>query len=362
MQPVIAGEHCSNSDYVAARRAFGDCAAPGIPLFTMQGSVRMPKFDLAVSSLLATFLTCLSGCDADVDPVTERTGGACSAWKCGLNAAEVNGRSLQELHLGGLPNAAGVRIVGFTPPALYLLGGNYTLAVEGDELVAKRPGSTLRRQQLVTGIINVQVDGGLVLPVTIAGYSAVPSWAAGGSPIAAYTLLYPELGELLLRNVCSGSLLDPLASQVTVLGGETYDGVTKKVNAGMTGWFTLACAGSAAAKLKLLGYGPQSNFPGASAPASVAARQATLKMITGDYCGAGHSYTANGTAVVWQNREGTVDSSDEHTPGEVEAVWDQDGALCLEGTRLADADVDCELPSCDGLDLADGAWITHVVQ
>lgn len=304
------------------------------------------------------------GCDVpetiDAGDISPRVDDACGRWRCGLNAAEVNGRSLQELHVGGLANADGVKIVGFVAPPAALLGG-YSLAVEGDELVAKRPGSKLKRQQLVGATILVQVQIGLVVPVTIAGVELVDSWATGGEPIVAYTLVTLELGSLLgPKNVCSGSLLDPLASVATVLGGETYDGDSKTVNAGMTGWFTIACAGSAAAKLKLLGYGPQTKAPGASTPASPAARQATLKMITADYCGEGESYTENGTPVVWRNHAGTVDSSNYHVPGAIEAVWTADGALCLGATRIVDAAVDCDLPTCEGLSAADGEWITHV--
>lgn len=308
-----------------------------------------------------------AGCDddgEDVEQITERGGtSGCPAWRCGFNSAEVNGRSLRELNLAGLPNADKVKIAGFLPPPLALLGG-YSLAVENDELVAKRSGSKLRGAQLVGSIILVQAtDLGLPLPVTIAGYTTVPSWADGGEPIGAYTLVYPEVTALLgLKNVCSGSLLDPLASVATVLGGETYDPIKKEVVPN-DGWFTLACAGSAAAKLKLLGYGPQSKFPGTTAPASVPARQATLKMLTADYCGKGVSYTENGTPVVWENHEGTADSSNWHTPGSVEAVWTDEGALCLDDPRIAGTIVECDdgpLPSCDGLDVSDGAWITHV--
>ncbi|MBL8972952.1 MAG: hypothetical protein JNK56_20360 [Myxococcales bacterium] len=310
-------------------------------------------------ALFVAGITSLGGCEAEEEGVTLRTD-TCGRWRCGFNAAEINGRSLQTLNLNGVANADGVKIVGFVPPPLVLLGG-YTLAVENDELVAKKGNSRLKKAQLVGSMILVQIELGLVLPVTIAGYEAVPSWADGGAPIAAYTLIYPEVASLLgVKNVCGGSLLEPLASAATVLGGETYNNATKEVNANQTGWFTLACAGSAAAKMKLMGYAPQTNFPGTSAPSSADARQATLKMITADYCGKGVSYTANGTAVVWENHEGTVDSSNWHTPGEVEAVWSADGALCLDATRIAETAVGCELPSCDELSLADGAWITHV--
>ncbi len=310
---------------------------------------------------MSVALSGVTACDDDAEQVTERTGyGSCSAWRCGFNAADVNGRSLQELNLAGQANSDGVRVVGFLAPPLTLLGG-YTLSVEDDEFVAKRGTSKLKRQQLVGSIILVQIPLGLVLPVTISGYESVPSWADGGEPIAAYTLIYPELGALLgVKNVCSGSLLDPLAAAATVLGGETYDNTTKTVQPNKPGWFTLACAGSAAAKMKLMGYAPQTKLPGATQPASVAARQATLKMITADYCGDGHSYTATGTPVVWTNPSGTVDSSEFHTPGAVEAVWTANGALCLDATRIAGTEVACTLPSCAGLDVDDGEWLTHV--
>ena len=134
------------------------------------------------SGLMSVVLTLFGACDSPVEEVTARgesTGNGCSVWRCGFNAAEVNGRSLQELHLGGLPNGDGVRIIGFLPPPLVLLGG-YTLGVEGDELVARRGASKLARQQLIGSIILVQTPLGLPVPVTISGYESVPSWADGG--------------------------------------------------------------------------------------------------------------------------------------------------------------------------------------
>lgn len=311
---------------------------------------------------LALFASCT---DSAADHTPLQNGGtvnsSCGAWRCGFNAAEINGRSLQSLHLQGQPNESGVRIVGFVPPPLALLGG-YTLTVENDEFVAKGSlGGKLKGAQLVGGIILIQLPIGLPLPVTILAYEEVPSWADGAPPVAAYTLVSADVGSLLgVKSVCSGSLLDALTASVTVLGGETYDNSTKTVQGGRTNWFTLACAGSAAAKMKLMGYAPQSKLPGTNTPSTVAQRQATLKMITADYCGGGHSYTENGTPVYWTNKYDTVDSADWYTPGEVEAVWTANGALCLDATRIADAEVDCYLPSCDEFDIDDGEWITNV--
>ena len=122
-------------------------------------------------------------------------------------------------------------------------------------------------------------------------------------------------------------------------------------------WITLACAGSAAAKTALLGYGPHGDFDGEGHSATVAQRQATLKMITADYCGTGQSYTVDGTPLAWENAGGTVTPM--HEIGESEAVWTSSGALCLDTPRVVDRDdVSCSLPSCDALGI-EGEWMTH---
>ena len=73
------------------------------------------------------------------------------------------------------------------------------------------------------------------------------------------------------------------------------------------------------------------------------------------------AFTHAGSTLAWENAAGTVQTSTKL--GALEAVWSASGALCLEATRLADAAVDCELPSCESLGqdpLAQGEWITHL--
>ena len=126
----------------------------------------------------------------------------------------------------------------------------------------------------------------------------------------------------------------------------------------MNRWLTIACAGSASAKMRLFNYGPQSDFDGQGHPATVAQRQATLKMITTDYCGNGTSYTANGTPLQFKDAAGTVDYSG--TLGALESVWTANGALCLGTTRIANTSVACNLPSCSSFDMQNGVWATYV--
>jgi len=321
-----------------------------------------PRFGVALTGLCLSASGCIEEMPGD-EAVELRDGGSttCPVWRCGFNAAEVNGRAIRELNLDGLANADGMRIVGFVAPLGLLQLQQFKLGVEKGELVARSPlGTTLRGSQLVGATILVAQTGSLLpLPISVLGHQKIDSWAKGAPKVSTYTMVYPDLQALLgMRNVCNGDLLDTLTSAVTVLGGETYDLETKTIQADKPRWLTLACAGSAAAKLQLMNYGPQSDFDGAGHPASLAQRQATLRMITADYCGTGHSYTANGTALHWENAGGTV-----VTPGElgaVEAVWTADGALCLETPRLGDPEVACDLPACDAFSLEEGEWVTYV--
>ncbi|MEZ4382463.1 MAG: ADYC domain-containing protein [Nannocystaceae bacterium] len=316
----------------------------------------------AAAALLAALL--LPACDSAPDPELRSfavSDEECPRWRCGYNTSEINGKSLQELNLDGAANSDGVALVGFLPPLGLLL--NYELHTEGDALLA-RGGllgkSELRGPALVGGALLLKVDG-LVVPVLIAGYEEVTSWAEGGAPVPAYALVYADLAEpLLQRSVCKGTLVDPLQASVVILAGDRYDLDAKTVSAGNDGWFTLACAGSAAAKMALLGYGPNAEVEGEPAP-SADQRQATLKMITADYCGTGHSYTEDGTPLRWENGAGTVLAGDAD-PSDLEAIWTADGAACLDTPRIVDPDdVACELPSCASATLGDGEWATYVV-
>jgi hypothetical protein len=324
------------------------------------------NFDTLSGALLALLTVGLTACDtgeSDSSSLRDLPVNNCTTWRCGYNTTEINGKSLQELHLGGQANSDGVQLVGFLPPLGLLL--NWQLGVEGDALVARGGlfgNQTLRGAQLIGSTMLLKLDGLLTVPVLIAGYEQVDSWASNGEPVAAYALVYTDLAQpLLQRSVCKGTLLDPLQASVVILAGERYDLDTKTVIANQTNWITLACAGSAAAKMSLLGYGPHAEFTDASTPASVGQRQATLKMITADYCGDGESYTEDGTPLEWENQGGTVVPDGE--VGALEAIWTEDGAACLDAPRVVElGEVACSLPSCDELSLDDGEWATYNVE
>lgn len=314
--------------------------------------------------LLASLLFTVVGCDeasTHEDDAELRAGtvtSGCSTWRCGYNAARINGESLTELHEGGAANPDGVKIVGFVSP-LNLLG--YKVSVVNDRFIAKGPLGTLQGAALLGSTILIRLGSGVVVPVVIAGSESLPSWADGAAPVIAYTLVYADLNNPTGKsNVCSGTLVDPLTSAVTLIGGETYDEATKTVQPGRAGWFTLACAGSAAAKLKLMNYSPSADFDGNGHPSTALQRQATLKMITADYCGDGVSFTATGTPLYWENAQGTVAPELGAELGDFEAAWGPGGALCLDAPRRPDlaAALHCAPPPCTAAHVDAGEWQT----
>jgi hypothetical protein len=91
------------------------------------------------------------------------------------------------------------------------------------------------------------------------------------------------------------------------------------------GTITLACPGSALSKMKLMGYDPQDQVY----PTTLSQRQAVIKMLTSRYCGA-FSFTGDGTPLYWENRNRWFSW---RPAGTVEALWNENGAICLKWPR-----------------------------
>lgn len=308
----------------------------------------------------------IAGCDLDENLTVNdddsaatlaRSGGtssSCPIWQCGFNAAEVHGASIHELNLDGLANGAGLQLLTVVPNTKAAANGFTALDVVGDEFVLRNAkGQLLVGADLIGTELVIGQNGVKLASVMIAAHDNVPRWATGAAQAHAFALTYVVDG-VTERNVCTGDNMLARAAVALVLGGETYDMASKTVSPGKRRWFSIACAGSAAAKLSLLGYGPQSS---ATSPAQ---RQATLKMITADYCGNGQSYTVNGTPILWENAAGTVPLAAD--PEALESVWTAAGALCLDAPRIAGTQIACTLPNCGDFDLADGEWISYVPQ
>lgn len=300
--------------------------------------------------------------DESEDSLEFRTTIGCSS--CGIgnsNTAHVNNYPIDQLHLYGDANADGVTVLGVQGPG----GPLYQLRTEGDELIAWDPGASAAVADgaaLVGWTIKLYHAGNAeLLEVFILGYDdqiALP-YDDNGQTISAYALGYhPIEAPSETHSVCPQSTAYPDVIAATIVRGELYDAATGAVAANQE-WLTIACFGNAVAKTKLFGYGPHEIRPDDVVAATIPQRQATIRMLTADYCGTGHSFTVDGTPLAWKNDNGGVKPDDSPDFDDIEALWDEDGALCLTRPRLADiADVrkECELPECSEKLMGDAAW------
>jgi hypothetical protein len=277
---------------------------------------------------------------------------------CTLNSPAINNAKFPALHLGGLPNDDGVSLLGLFDPATmqtYDVGTNsledltaldgLTVVAEGDELV----GWTLVLEK----------DSNPLYGMIVAHDRTITSWAAGNPNMTAYAISFADVN--ITKNVCPTFADSPNTPVLTIIPGQTYDNVNKVVDEVDANWVTFACADEAAYKAKRLGYEQNLNFAGTNAPASIDQQNATLKMITADYCGLGKSFTVQGTPLAWENAAQTVTAPPDL---KIEAIWTATGALCLDTPRIAELqdkiDEECSLPYCDTIDLEQVPyeWIT----
>ena len=323
-------------------------------------ATRRVTFPTILFALLT--LTGAPGCDAPVEEelgtIEVRPGGGFSCSWCTLtgNSPIVNGASLADINLD-VVNTDGKNTAG-----IKLRNGNtidnmeFQLDVDPatERFVgrdAKNPGLTVVSDAGFLGakIVLEMPDNGQTVHLEITDYDdSIPSWSDTGGMLTAYRAHYFSGG--VLQPLCPTS--NPDNQWFTLVLGETYE--DNEVIA-RPGTVTLACVGEAAAKMKFMDYGPNGNLK----PSEIE-RSATLRMITADYCGIGHSFTASGTRVAWRDSANTVFTP--FSEDVLEAKWGPHGALCLNKPRhvtLNDVFQYCELPACDDNEFVDGVlWRT----
>ncbi|PCC70196.1 hypothetical protein SAMN02745121_03483 [Nannocystis exedens] len=309
---------------------------------------------LAVTAALA------SACAQPDDTIAYRDTTTVACGTCPPNSPATNDFRLPELSRSGVPNGDDIYVVGLRNPG----GTLYTFDAVADEFVARTGNGTIvASDDDLVGWDLVVSDGVHTIDIHIRAHDAeIDSWATNGDPISAYALAF-DTDEIPSEtvNLCPEFRDEPDRPTVTLIVGERYDDAGKLVIANQPDWVTLACEGEAVFKMKLMNYGPNDDFAGLGAPATAAQRQATIKMITADYCGTGYSFTAQGTLVHWENHSRYVPAVGLPDEAKYEAVWTEDGALCLGTPRLVDpAEVAlvCDLPPCDAPLYPGAEWYT----
>ena len=297
----------------------------------------------------------------------------CPVQECGVNSAEVNDIPIGELHVvpgqnTGEINQWNAQLIDFVAPDG---SEDYIIRFDMGHLVALRGAEMLAGTALIGSTLTVRNTGnGDEIGLYIHDYDRQDSWTADGFQVERFVFSFYDCAREDYVPVCTdaGATPDETAWSV-IVGGERYSWTDKTAFASgdaARGWFNIACYGNALYKMKFTGYDPQPAL-GNERFTTPADRQATLKMMTGDYCGTGTSFTETGTPLYWINQEGWSDNA---TPPDSisEALWDENGALCLDEPRLGTeilqdildecATVGKALPACADYD-GPYVWATY---
>jgi hypothetical protein len=255
-----------------------------------------------------------------------------------------------------------------------------TLTVEQGLMIGSNAASSYAGAALIDSIITVLNDQtGEQWEIEIHDFASggLPYWVGAGTR-PAYHLRYRVLGTGRWRNLCKAPLEpsdeplwpDAFETYALLLTDERYDRDAKRVLAqDGEGWFNIACAGSTLAKMVLMHYDPNV-APVDPYQTTTDERTTVIKMLTADYLGDGLAFTKAGMLLQWADAHGWHQTS---APGVSEAVWDENGAVCLDWPRLAILDWDvfdriqdacpspsCTLPpTCDELGIGDANWSAH---
>jgi ADYC domain len=359
---------------------------------------------LAGLALLASLASCVDEAAAPLAGTAriEQHFAECD-FACGDNGGMIDGVFFWELNLGGAVGASSIAYRRFARSELDLgLRRVLRLDVLGGRLRAldSSTNTWIEGTALAGGVMEISVAGKLYL-VKIA---AVHTGPAEGQPywtktpanrelVETYTLRWavkpPDLFTTtpVYTDVCATTTPpdEPWTNQLDALvfDGERYDVSSKEITAWpttqFTSWFNVACAGSLPAKMHLVRRTAAASN-GLFTSTIEDDRQAFARMWAADYCGTGETFTITGHKLRVRDRKtfqapndgwlaevGPVSWSavDATVPGfSYEAVWDADGAVCLEAPRLvarAKIETACgrAIPRCSDQSWFPGDWKSH---
>jgi hypothetical protein len=269
----------------------------------------------------------------------------CPSWGCGENSPIIGPYGFHELNTLGTENLEHVSITDFQKDGVSyrtrIVGGSRLIATAAD-------GTVLSGADLTGGYFAIATPTGpyriVIARVSPLATSTVKFWIGPDSSIETYQLVYLGPGATTPLPLCNRPPTDTFTDgpgwvwhqplEAILYSGDRYDSARKRVTAssvrGFDGWFNIACAGSALAKLHLTRHTTAGSTLGYTT--TVTQRQAMLKMYVSDLCGTGTAWTKKGTPLHWTN---TLHWSvlDGHEFAH-EALWTADGAACLDVHRL----------------------------
>ena len=266
----------------------------------------------------------------------------CDDWHCGSNSPVIATYHFHELNLNGLANAEGFSVIGMRKGS-----NSYTLSVERGRILGKTAAVTLQGLDLKDAQIWVRrLTRTYAIRITDVQTTTMFATLAGQpKQIETYLLDVNELMHGLptadWRNLCSQvpsrdnpDVLGMNVFHSVVFEGERINAARKTVGTALDpSWFNIGCAGHALAKLALGGHTEAARLAHGFAT-TIPERQTYLKMVTGDYCGTGRSFTVAGQPLQWTDAHGYTQYQLPGANLELEARWTPSGAQCLNTPRI----------------------------
>lgn len=291
---------------------------------------------------------------------TKTCGDPCEqVWRCGGNSPVIDAHGFHDLSLFGEANAAGLAPHGGLRPEIRTAGGAvYELAVSGSEIRAMQGaaiaarGAGLRGATISIDDVDLGQPDAYVLRIDAVRTMTFPFPEGTTDTLEVYELSWgdPRTGGFV--NLCANppthllgesedvqlaELLGLAPTEAVVFAGDQIDDADKTMSAEpVEGLVNIGCAGHTVAKLHLT-RNTIASTPGVAASKFAEQRQATLKLLTADYCGTGRSFTLPGQPLQWMGAPG--EAHDAYFPGiqlaGLEARWTAAGATCLDVPRMA---------------------------
>ncbi|MBL9013341.1 MAG: hypothetical protein JNL83_04145 [Myxococcales bacterium] len=294
---------------------------------------------------IALITALAAGCVGELDEPTTATTtqeAGCPPQYCGTNSDITARNGIWEANLNGLADVNGVSLVtrtGTTKPLIYDWNDRpYYLKVVNGKISGKPVVGTggISGQGLVGAGFQFKKNGTVIYSVSIEAVRTIPLAVDPWESVEVYTLSWHSRSGVPVPDCPAGMGLG--VNETLVFEGDRIDParLTMSTDAQWDpSWFSMGCGSSVVAKLRMLRM-TKSN----QAVSDWALRQATLKMLTADYCGNGHNWTRLGTPIGWRDDARITDYAITGvTPSHVEARWDQNGAKCLNTPRLTAAGV-----------------------
>lgn len=273
-----------------------------------------------------------------------RADAKCSQLDCGTNSPVMKQFHFHELDLGQSYNAEGLKL-GLLRKGLHvylpdlvdsrLVGRNvftHAIEIQGAQLA----GSYLEVESNATPVDHFAID---IERVT----DGLKLWVdPGEARYETYQLGWRGTGGEATHAVplCPNPPGGKTTSEIytrpresILFMGDRYDAESKTLLGSTrvrSRFFNIACAGSAPFKLFMTRHTTATSD--STHQATVAERQAMLKLYVSDVCGNGDSFTEQGTPLHWDNLFGWgyLNAADYAT----EALWNENGAMCLTVHRL----------------------------